>query len=700
MTFGGSSSSPTPTTDGALVLALGRAMGNHAVFMRRPGLCSKALIAALVAGLSSAPVSARPLILPEQLVTASSGPRLALVVVPLDGPSKATRGVLELAGEASARSAARFEVVAAVDAFDPKIAADRLAKVETARTKMVDGQKALDDLDTAKGATDFGEAVRLLKETDTSRAFDELVKAWVMKAASHAMGGEVPPAKQEIERIVAVQPKAEFNSQFFPPDLLKFVEQQRKLANAAKGELTLRTEPPGANVWVNGKLVGRSPLSVKGLLGSRHQVVAALGGTTLTLAELPPGDAMLELKPAELAPVLTKTIDTITKSPKTAARDQALVALGKKLQVDQVLAVLVKKSTAGEQFELTALRIEVRDGHNAAYGTATQPLAEPTDALKTFFDTLVATDAPRQGKTPVTHFDGDAGGGGSGKKIVGIALLGVAAGLVAAGIGTGVVGQQRYEQFRATPQVQSGISQGYANEARALGGVSLGSFIGAGVAAGVGTFLLVSSGTSGDAGDPEPEPKKATKKKTEIRRDDGKKPDPKKEEPKKTEPVKEEPPPAKVDPKEEKRRKDEEAKKAKEDEARLKKEEEQRAKDDAEAKKKADADAKKAKEEEARRAEEEKKKADADAKKAKEEEARRAEEEKKAEADAKKGKKVDPKKKAEEEAAAAKAAEEEKKEEEERKKKEDEDKKRREEEEKKKAEQKKKEEDHDDLRNY
>ncbi|MBM4779030.1 MAG: PEGA domain-containing protein [Archangiaceae bacterium] len=658
--------------------------------MRRPGLCSKALIAALVAGLSSAPVAARPLVLPEQIATASSGPRLVLVVVPLDGPSKATQGVLELVGEEAARSSGKFEVVSSVDAFDPKAAAERLTKLETARTKMIDGQKALDDLDTAKGATDFGEALRLLKETDTSRSFDDLVKAWVMKAASHAMGGEVPPAKQEIERIIAVQPKAEFNSQFFPPDLLKFVEQQRKLANAAKGELSLRTEPPGANVWVNGKLVGRSPLSVKGLLGSRHQVVAALGGTGLTLAELPPGDATLELKPAELQPALVKAIDAVTKSPKTAARDQALVALGKKLQVDQVLAVLVKKSTAGEQFELTALRIEVRDGHNAGYATSTQPLAEPTDALKTFFEPLLATDAPRQGKTPVTHFDGDAGGGGgSGKKIVGIALLGVAAGLVAAGIGTGVVGQQRYEQFRATPQVQSGISQGYANEARALGGVSLGSFIGAGVAAGVGTFLLVSSGKSSADADPEPEAKKpATKKKTELRRDDGKKPEPKKEEPKKEEPKKEEPKkeepepaPAKVDPKEEKRRKDEEAKKAREEEARLKKEEEQRAKDEAEAKKKADAEEKKAKEEEARRAEEEKKKA---------------------EAEAKKGKKVDAKKKAEEDAAAAKAAEEEKKkkEEEERKKKEDEEKKRREEEEKKKAEQKKKEEDHDDLRNY
>ena len=79
-----------------------------------------------------------------------------LVVVPLDAPSRATQGLLELVGEESARSAGRFEVVSAVDAFDPKIAAERLTKAETARTKMVEGQKALDDLDTAKGVTDFG----------------------------------------------------------------------------------------------------------------------------------------------------------------------------------------------------------------------------------------------------------------------------------------------------------------------------------------------------------------------------------------------------------------------------------------------------------------------------------------------------------------------------------------------------------------
>ncbi|MDP3500136.1 MAG: PEGA domain-containing protein [Myxococcales bacterium] len=660
--------------------------------MRRPGLFSRALIAALVAALSAGPAVARPLLLPAEVAAASSGPRLAIVVVPLDAPSRLSQGVLELVADDAARVSGRFEVISPRELFEPQAAAERTTKVEAARARMTAGQTALDELDTAKGVEAFADAVKQLKETDTSRTFDDLLKAWVMKAASHAMGGEVPPAKQEIERIIAVQPRAEFNSQFFPPELIKFVEQQRKLANGAKGELNVRTEPPGANIWVNGQHRGQSPVTVNGLLGSRHEIVAGLGGYVLSVTELPPGDATLELKPAELRPALVKAVDTISKAPKGPTRDQALMALGKTLKVDQVLAFLVKKSTVGEQSEVTALRLEVRDGHNAAYATTTQPLGTASDALKTFIDGLVAADAPRQGKSPVSHFEGD-GGGGSGKTVVGIALLGVAAGLVAAGIGTGVIGQERYTQFRATPQVQTGVSSGLANEARAYGGVSLGSFIGAGIAAGVGTFLLASGGGGAAADEPEPTKKKpALKKKDEpakkeaLKKDEPpkKKDEPKKEEPPKKEapptkeePKKDEPPkkeePVKVDPKEEKRRKDEEARKEKEEAARLKKEEQAQA----EAKKKAEADEKKAKADEAKRAEDERKKQ---------------------EADAKAGKKTDDaKKKADEEAAAKAAAEVEKKkkEEEERKKKEDEERKKKEEEEKKKKEQ-----DHDDLRNY
>lgn len=649
--------------------------------MRRPGPFSRALIAALVGGVCAGPAAARPLVLPTQVVAASSGARLAVVVVPLDAPSRATQGLLEALAEDAARASGRFEVVAVADAFDPQAASERAAKVEAAAARVAAGQAALGELDTAKGVEAFGEAVKQLKETDTGRTFDELVRAWVMKAASHAMGGEVPPARQEIERIVAVQSAAEFNAEFFPPELLKFVEQQRKLAHNAKGELTVRTEPAGATVWVNGQRRGQSPVTVAGLLGSRHLVAASLGGHALALAELPPGEATLDLKPAALRPALVKAIDLVSKAPKGPTRDQALTALGKTLKVDQVLAFLVKKSPVGEQSEVTALRLEVLDGHNAAWATATLPLGTGSDASRAFVDSLLAADAPRNGKAPLTHFEGDASGG-SGKKVVGIALLGVAAGLVVAGIATGAIGQDRYTQFRATPQVQAGISQGLANEARAYGGVSLATLIGAGAAAGVGTFLLVSSASPGaPAEEPEKKPagkrdgraskdapRKEPQRPVEPTKEEPKKEEPKKEEPKKEEPARvEEPPkkeePARVDPKEEKRRKAEEAKEA----ARLKQEEAARLKEEAEARKKADADEKKARADEARRAEEERKKQDAEARAAK--------------------KAAEAKKKADDEAAAKAEAE--------RKLKEEEDRKRKAAEEKKK-----KEEDHDDLRNY
>jgi hypothetical protein len=562
--------------------------------MRWPGVFSQALIAALVAAVSAAPAGARPLLLPLEVAAAPSGPRLAIVVVPLDAPSRLTQGVLELVAESAARASGRFEVVPTHELFEPGAASERSRKLESARARMAAGLAALDELDTAKGVEAFAEAVKQLKETDTSLTFDDLLKAWVLKAASHAMGGEASQAKQEIERILAVQPKAEFTPQFFPPELIKFVEQQRRLANSAKGELNVRSDPSGANVWVNGRLRGQSPLRINGLLGSRHQIVVALGGYALTVSALPPGEASLELKPAELRPALVKAIDAIAKAPQGPTRDQALAALGKTLKVDQVLAFLVKKSTVGEQSELTALRLDVRDGHNAAYATATQALDAPSKKLQSFADGLVGSDAPRaQGNTPVTHFGGDARSGSG--KVVGIALLAVAAGLVATAIGTGAIGQDRYTQFRATPQVQTGIAKGLADEAKAFGGVSLASLIGGGVAAGFGTFLLTSDGHREAPADEMDSVRPTWAPKTDE--------------------------PPKVDLKEEKLRKDEEARKLKEEAARLKKEEQARSKDEAEAKKKVEAEEKKVKLG---------KKADDVNKKAEEEAAAKAEAEKRA----------------------------------------------------------------------
>ncbi len=682
--------------------------------MRAVSVFTRAMIAALIASLSAGRTWAGPLGIPQAITAVGAGPKLLVVVVPLDAPAQAAQGLLEVTAVEAVQRADRFELMPEIEVLDPAAAAARGVNVATAAARVKDGQKDLDDLETGKATAAFQDAIKALKQTDTRQTFDALVKAWVMKAASHAIAGEAPLSKQEIERVIAIAPKAEFAAQFFPPELIKFVEAQRKMAGNAKGELLVRTEPTGAPVWVNGQYRGLSPVTVKGLLGARHQVVAALGGRALAITELPPGESTIELKPAELQPLYGKAVATIGKAPTGAARDQALSGLGKKLGADQVLAVLVKKSTAGERFELTLLRLEVRDGHNSGYATATLPLAEPTAALATAFDGVLVKDSPRNGRAPVTHFDGEAeGGGASTRQIVGVSLLVGAAGLLATGIGTSVAAQDRYRLFRETPQVKVLIAQSLASESLTLSVVSLVSFIAAAAAGAIGAvFTFLKPGPAA-----EPSSDKPAARRPEPTREEPTKaaPPPDSSRPARADPPPESTPtststPPRADPKDEKRRKDEEAKRRKDDE--------QRQRDEAEAKK-ADADAKRQEGErkkadaDAKRQEDERKKADADAKrqederkKAEADEKRQKEEEKKRlEAEAKKGGKTSDEVRrqleAENAAEARRKEEDEKKrrEDEEKRKREEEDRKRREEEEKKKQ-APKKEEDHDDLRNF
>jgi hypothetical protein len=73
--------------------------------------------------------------LPGVVTTAAAGPRVAVVIVPLDAPSQATQGLLETAAEDAVRASGRFELVASVDAFDPKAATERAEKLDAARKR-------------------------------------------------------------------------------------------------------------------------------------------------------------------------------------------------------------------------------------------------------------------------------------------------------------------------------------------------------------------------------------------------------------------------------------------------------------------------------------------------------------------------------------------------------------------------------------
>ncbi|MEW5743244.1 MAG: PEGA domain-containing protein, partial [Myxococcota bacterium] len=459
-------------------------------------LAVQVMAAVLIASLVRPPVALAmsDKLLPH-LVLGATGPKVAVFVVGLDPKAKQHATELEQAAERATEKTERFELVPAQDAANPTAAAARAEKLAQAAEKVKQGKKDLDDLEAGKAVEAFTEAVTLLKAADSTRDMRALLDAWLLKAAAHATGGENGPAKKDIEAIVPLDPQAEFSSSFFSPDLIKFAESQRKLAENAKGELTVRTEPPGARVWVDGQYRGTSPVLVAGLSAGKHLVAATAGGYALTQVELTPGEHLVKLEPAEMAPAFKQAAARVAADPEGPGRDAAVKDLGRALKVDQVLLVVARKSPAGELLEVISLRLETRDGHNAGFRQGVLKVGDE-GAMTDFFDGLLKREDKRDGKAPRTHFKDS---GGSVKTTAGIALLG--AGVVAATTGAvfGVMALNQSNQFKDTPQTQITKSQSLAASGRAYAWVADISFIVAGVAAITGgALILTDKAESGD----------------------------------------------------------------------------------------------------------------------------------------------------------------------------------------------------------
>ncbi len=658
--------------------------------MKRAGLPGYLLVAFLVSSLVRGNAYAVPAkLLPTVVAAEPAGPRVAVVAIGIDKLARSQQGLIEAAAEEAVARSGRFTLVPLAEAYAPGDAKARAAKEQDAAGRVKEGLKAIDDLDNQKATESATAALKALHDTDFARTFQKYLEALHLKAASYATGGENDKAKEEMDRLIVLDPGYTFSNTLFPPDLLKYAEQQRQKAQGAKGELAVKTRPEGARVWVDGQPKGAAPVTVKGLAPGKHFVTAALGGYALTQEELPLGEQVVELKAADQSPAFVKAEDLVSKDWQGAGRDAALKTLAKRLDVEQVLAFVAKKSTAGAKVDVVGLRLDARDGHNWAYFATTLPMDDPKawDALA---ERLLTKDDARKGKDPVTHFKA---GGGGGKTVAGIVLVGVGVAAIGAGVFFGVQAQDQAAKYKANPQVQTQLSENYRSQGQTFALVADISYIAGAAAAATGGVLLLTGGGGGDSGGGDADkPKKAPKEPKGDR------------------------PPDRLD----KRRPDEGKKPADDGWGKKPADEGKKPADSWGSKPAADdawgkgaADKKKAEEEERARKEAEAKKADeekaareAEEKKAEEERAAREEEEKKAEKPGKKKltkkeREAEERKKREEHEKAKKDEEDKKRrEEEEKKRKEEEEKRRAEEEKKRLLEEKRKREKEDDLRNF
>ena len=466
-------------------------------------LFAQVLVAVIIGGLVRPPVgwAEGPTLVPRLSLTASGGPSITVVAIGLDPRAQGGLGPLEVAAEGALARSGRFTVIPVQDAASPDASRARQEKLAEARAKVRVGRRALDELDNVKATGALTDALAALRRTDLTRTFSELIGAWVLKAASHATGSENEPAKRDLEAALALSPATELSATFFSADLVAYGEAQRKAAISAKSELTIRTEPAGAQVWLDGVYRGGSPVTVGGLAATPHLVSAVLGGSQLTQVDFLPGQETIKLDPAELGNQWRRAQWAVASDPDGPGRDRAAVDLGRQLGVDQVLLIVAQKSLIGDKLELIGARLEVRDGHNAAWRAATLP--EAGAGWDAFFDELAATDTPHQSGAPMTHFH--TGFPPTSRLVPSLALAGGGAVAAVVGVIFGVLAldqQRQFHEHSSNPARQARFEE----DGRAFGAVADISYLVGIAAAATGAVLWLTAPKRSETADPSPEP--------------------------------------------------------------------------------------------------------------------------------------------------------------------------------------------------
>jgi PEGA domain len=400
-------------------------------------------------------------LLAAQQASAAAPRSTAFVFVGLDVQSKAEQGAIEASVFERIRSGALSQL-RVVEPYEGTNANTRDKAVDEATAKMAQGQKALDDLDSQKAVELFDDAATLLKSADLRVHFDAYVKALTLKAASHSVSGEQAEAKNDIVRLIALNPKVELPARYFSPDIVRFAEQQRKAKASARepSDFKVHTEPPGALVWIDGVFRGVSPVTASGVAPGMHMLTVALSGFAFSQVEASTGSELVTLKPALHSGALLSARATISRSPNSAERDLAARQLGKVLGAEQVVLLLCKKSLASDGFDVTAERIAVADGHNFGYVSRSRVSKKDVAGV---VEGVFEKDEPRR-DGPVTHFEG--ADSWSTRKVAGFSLMGAGAALVATGVITGLQAQAAQREFEATPQTNTTISDNIKSRGR------------------------------------------------------------------------------------------------------------------------------------------------------------------------------------------------------------------------------------------
>ena len=142
--------------------------------------------------------------------------------------------------------------------------ADQAKILVEARKLLESGKKAYKNLKLKEAKKNLGEARRLLiKNLNLLESGEELIESHLFLGMAFVATNETARALNEFKRAALLDPELVVETPKFSPDVVATYEAARQeVDQQGKSNVLLNTRPNQAKVFVNGKLVGSSPLNL------------------------------------------------------------------------------------------------------------------------------------------------------------------------------------------------------------------------------------------------------------------------------------------------------------------------------------------------------------------------------------------------------------------------------------------------------
>jgi len=212
---------------------------------------------------------------------------------------------------------------------------------------------------------EYGKAVGAMK------GCGNLCDAVAMYAAVLQARGDVEEAKIAILDLLALAPTFELDRKRYPQNFLSLKAQVATGRNAQlRGNVTVKTRPAGARVFLNGELQGYSPITLQTLPIGKHLVRIERPGFKQTgvMVEVTPEDQDVtqDLVATSGYKAFDALMDRLAGEALKDKGGQTMSSVGNSLKLDRAVIGVLRDGGGGETTELTMTYFDLKSGRRIA----------------------------------------------------------------------------------------------------------------------------------------------------------------------------------------------------------------------------------------------------------------------------------------------------------------------------------------------